>query len=502
MQPVLSPDQMRELEARYMERTGRPSLELMERAAGAIVSVIGERLCGCEGYTAAFACGPGGNGGDGYAAARLFALRGGRSVVLSATDETRLVGDAQLNCALAHETPRCFFHDVDELASLAHPDLWVDALFGIGLTRPLTGAGRALAERMAQDRSHGSIVLSVDIPSGLNGLTGQRLGQAVEADVTISFEHPKLGHLLQDGPDQCGELVVASIGIPDSLLDGLGHAFRVDRDDLIERIKPRRRNTHKGSYGHLLVVAGSRGMAGAAMLCAMAALRSGVGLATVACPESIVPMIQTRVPCAVCAPLPEQDGALSAEAAPMITELLRGKSAVAIGPGLSTRCSDDVVEAVLQCALPTVIDADALNLIAQNAGLKRKLQSHQLITPHPGEAARLLGRPVVSPYEDALALRGLGCRALLKGATTVIAGSKVYLSASGAPGMAKGGSGDALTGVIGALLAQGYDTEAAGFMGSELHGVAGEYASGASGPVSMTAEDLIAQLKEAFRLVW
>lgn len=501
MQPVLSPNQMRDLESRYMASAPLSSIDLMERAATEIVDLIRDRLSDYAVNTVAFACGPGGNGGDGYAAARLFAKLGGHSIIVPAVDPSCLTGDAKTNYTRALSTPRCRFLSPDALGALPRPALWVDAMFGIGLTRALSGTPLLLARRMAKDRGEGSILLSVDIPSGLHGLTGENLGEAVEADITISFEHAKLGHFLADGPELTGELIIPSIGIPDDLLTGK-EALRVEFDDLAPIRAPRRRNTHKGTYGHLLLIAGSRGMAGAAMIAAMAALKSGVGLLTIACPESLLPILQTAVPCAMCLPLPERDGALTDDAINLLREAIPGKRAIAIGPGLSTRASSSVLELVLESELPSVIDADALNLLSQNPNLRALLRPRHIITPHPGEAARLLGRSITSPFDDAMSLHKMGCTALLKGATTVIAGERVYLSTSGTPGMAKGGSGDALTGIIGSLLAQGYSPDAAAYIGSELHGLAGECAAARVGPVCMSATDLVDHLREAFQLVY
>ncbi len=498
MLPVVSPEQMRALEARHFQ-TGAPPIQLMERAATGLVDVIEERLSGCPGHAVCFACGPGNNGGDGYAAARLFADRGGRAIVISAADEARLRGDAQANCRRAHDTPRVFFHDVNALDGLPKPDLWVDALFGTGLNKPLEGVYNRLIRRMALDRANGALVIAVDIPSGVSGQSGEALGEALCADVTVTFEHRKLGHFLLDGVEAAGELHVHPIGIHDTPGDA---ARLVELDDLQALIKPRRRNSHKGDYGHLLIVAGSRGMAGACVLAATAATRGGAGLVTVACPASLLYIVQIRVPCAMCVPLPEADGALSSEAAPMLKQILPGKAAVAIGPGLSGFASEAVVEAVLTSRLPAVFDADALNLISRSPVLKALLSPHHILTPHPGEAKRLLGRALTDPVSDAQALRALGPVALLKGATSVIAGDRTYLSISGHPGMARGGSGDVLTGLIGALLAQGHPPEQAAYMGSELHGRAGECAAARMGEIAMTAEDIIAEFKEAFRLVW
>ncbi len=486
MRELLSPDQMRGLEREYMERSGVPSIELMERAAEAVVSVMARILGRCEGHRAHFVCGPGGNGGDGYAAARLFAARGGRAVVISAEDEAELRGDAKANCQRAHDTPRCFFHDAADLASLPAPDIWVDALFGIGLTRPLDAASLPLVRRMNADGR----VLAVDIPSGLNGQTGRALGEAVRADWTITFEREKLGHFLQDGPDLCGELSVHTIGIPREMMPNEA-ALLVEGADIAPLLLPRKRNSHKGDYGRVLIVAGSVGMAGACAIAAQAALRTGVGLVTVACPEPVVPVVQLLAPCATCLPLPAEDGAISAGAAPILREALRAFDACAVGPGLSRSCAPEVIEAVLCSGKPTVVDADALNLISESDALRAMLQSHHVITPHPGEAARLLGRTAADPVRDALALRGFGCAALLKGAATVIAGGEVHISCSGTPGMAKGGSGDALTGIILALLGQGKKPDEAAWLGALLHGQAGVRAARDVGEASMTAVDLV-----------
>lgn len=500
MRQVLSPDQMRALEARYFAG-GSPSYRLMERAASALVDVLEARLGKCEGHCAYFACGPGNNGGDGYAAARLFAGRGGRAGVISLSSEEMLTGDARENCLRAHRTPRVYFRAADELDALETPDIWVDAMFGIGLSRPLSGLYREMAQRMARDRTAGARVAAVDIASGLSGQTGLVLGDsAVQADFTVTFEREKLGHMLGEGPEYTGELIVRSIGLP-SLLVPADASLLVEARDLEGRFPPRRRNSYKNMYGHLLLIAGSRGMAGAAILSARSALRAGAGLVSVAAPESIVPMIQSCAPCAMCLPLPEREGAVAPEAAPLIAQALEGKQAVAIGPGLSNRCAPEAVRAALESQAGAVIDADALNIVAREPSLFKLLCERHLLTPHPGEAARLLGRPVDDPVRDARELRQrTGAHVLLKGATTVIASGKTYLSTSGTPGMATGGSGDVLTGLCAALLAQGRTPDEALWLGSQIHGMAGERAANALGEICMNAGDIIAYFPEVFAL--
>lgn len=497
MELILTPGQMRDLEARYMALTGTASIHLMERAAQAVARWAME-LAGGPGRTAIFVCGRGGNGGDGFAAARLYAQAGGRALALPLYGREGLSPDAQVNCQRALSTAGVAFVEMGDLAKLEIPALWVDAVFGIGLSRPLDGLCQRVFARMEQDRLAGAKVLAVDIPSGLDGLTGRADPHSVRATHTITFQCAKAGHCLGDGLDLCGQLKIAPLGIPQDMLpgDALRRAIPQAARQLLP---PRSRNSHKGHFGHLLLVVGSRGMAGAALMAAQAALRSGVGLVTVACPESLLSIVQTGAPCAMALPLPEREGAIAQEAAPLLRQALMGKQAVALGPGLSRRAHPQAIEAVLQSPLPAVVDADALNLVALSPGLKALLSPRHLITPHPGEAARLLGQAVVSPLEAAKALAALGPTVVLKGAGTVIVGQAGgYLHTGGCAGMAKGGSGDVLTGMLGALLARGMAVEEAAWAGVALHGLAGEEAARQLGQTAMTPWDMIDCLKRVW----
>jgi len=499
MKPLITPAQMRAMEQRFFAETGTASIDLMERAAEALCAAIVARFG--PGKTAYFACGPGGNGGDGYACARLYAKTGGRCALFPAAPAKAPDAVANRERALALGIPE-YAPD----AAVPAPDIWVDALYGTGLSRPPEGPAAELIRRMNAERLPGAKVIAVDIPSGLDGLTGAAFEPCVRADLTVTFQFEKTGHWLADGLDACGAIEAADIGIPDEFHPEAMAAL-VGREDALSALPPKPRNAHKGMNGHLLVVAGSVGMAGAAALCAKAALRSGAGLVTVASPTSIVPVVQTLAPCAMAIPLPERDGAISPEAVAMLEAALAGKDAVACGCGLSRRAAPQAVKLLLECGLPALFDADALNLIAADPALKALLRPHHLITPHPGEAARLLGRRVTDPLADALALAELGCTPLLKGATSVIpVAGQPWLSASGCAGMAKGGSGDVLTGLTGALMAQ-YAAASAKLAGirlalcaafaSELHGRAGEIAQQRVGIRGMCAEDLIDALPEA-----
>ena len=499
MRPLITPAQMRDMEQRYFAETGTPSIDLVEVAARALVVSIARRykldkLVG-------FACGPGGNGGDGYACARMYAKIGGRCALFPS--EPPRTPDAIRNRERALEMgiPELRLEDLG-----ASPDIWVDALYGTGLSHAPEGYAAELIERMNADRARGSAVVAADIPSGLNGRSGAAYTPCVKADCTVTFQFEKTGHALADGPEVCGEIEVADIGIPEAFFPA-GMAALMEPGDVTAALPKKPRNAHKGMNGRLLIVAGSVGMAGAAALCAQSALRSGVGLVTLACPTSVIPIVQTLAPCAMALPLPKRDGAIAPEAVKALTPALASADAVVCGCGLSRRAAPEVLRLILQSDVPALLDADGLNLIAEHADLKALLRPHHLITPHPGEAARLLGRRLEDPLEDAPALRALGCAALLKGATTLIpTEDRVLLSASGGPGMAKGGSGDALSGLAGGLMAQcaaagtpmtGDALALCAAVASEIHGRAGELAQARKGVRGMCAADLVEALPEA-----
>ena len=501
MRPLITPAAMREMERRYFAETGTPSIQLMERAARALCESILRRYG--RKTRVWFACGPGGNGGDGYACARMLAERGCECALFPSEPPRSPDAAENLRRARAEGVP-----ELEIERAKGAPDVWVDALYGTGLSRAPQGRAAALIARMNADRARGSAVVAVDIPSGLDGKTGEIRQPCVRADVTCCFQFAKTGCFLGGGLDACGAVETPDIGIPPAFFPGDMAGLMTPRD-VAQALPARPRNAHKGVNGHLLIVAGSLGMAGGAALCALSALRGGCGLVTVACPASVAPILQTLAPCAMALPLADRGGALAPEAAGALKAALKGKSAVACGCGLSRRAAPGILRVLLESALPAAFDADALNLIAADAALRDLLQPHHLITPHPGEAARLLGRPLADPIEDALALRGLGCQALLKGATSVIpVDSRAVLSASGGAGMAKGGSGDCLTGLAGSLMAEwaaagregrGAARAELAAVASELHGRAGEIAQARRGVRGMCAMDIVEALPDALR---
>ncbi len=472
MRRVITPERMRALERAYMAESGTPGIVLMERAAEAIVRA----LCAMTDGGALFLCGPGNNGGDGYAAARILASQGHKAIVWALSDPETLKGDARSNML------RCVemgipVQRVTEFPAIAPEGCGavVDALFGTGLDRPLSGL---YADAVCWMNACSLPVLAVDMPSGTPELM-------VRADATVTFHRMKPTHLLFPGRNITGQVTIADIGLPENESPD---DFTVLEDaDVPLLLPPRARDAHKGDCGHALIVAGSFGMAGAAALCAEAALRGGTGLVTVACPAEVVATVQALVPCAMCV-TPEH-----------LPDVVRSKSAAAAGPGLGSAPEvGDMLRLLLEAKTPQIWDADALNWLGKNPAT---LGGQFVITPHPGEAARLLGVSTPDIIRDPIAAaerlyQKYGATVLLKGATTVIIGAEGRaLNITGTPGMATGGSGDVLSGIIAALLAQGLSSFDAARVAAFLHGKAGEAAATLRGIRSMTAGDLLAALR-------
>lgn len=480
----IKPAEMKALETRFMEENGIPGALLMEHAAQGVVDAIARYT---DKGAVVFLCGPGNNGGDGYAAARLWAARGGKAHVYEVTADVR--GDALVNRSLARMTSGVTFHDDAE--PLPDAAVYVDALFGTGLARSLDGIAARLLHRV-KDRIEfaNKPVIAVDIPSGIDGTTGEVLGlEILPATETVTFHRIKQGLLLGDAPDYAGKLTVQPILIPldgdlDSEYDGLELLEPRNLDDDYFR---RPQICHKGDFGHVVLFCGSRGMAGAAALCANAAIRSGAGLTTILCRESLLPILQVLAPGAMCTVLPERDGLLQPEAVDIARRALERADAACIGCGLGQ--TSDVMPILRLFAgadCPVVWDADALNLLAKTDGFF-PLKEDDVITPHPGEAARLLDCEIEDVTGDTLAaldrLHELcGCTVLLKGARSLITdGMFTWCNLFTSPALAKGGSGDVLAGIITALLARRLPLASKGRMlsdqaaayGALIHGLAG-----------------------------
>jgi ADP-dependent NAD(P)H-hydrate dehydratase / NAD(P)H-hydrate epimerase len=492
-----------------MEEYGIPGIVLMENAGLRVVEAA--RASGPH-KKIVILVGPGNNGGDGLVAARH--LRGEADVsVWLAADADSCRGDALTNLTILTRLghPLCLLKQDSDLsvleAELKGADLVIDALLGTGTTREVSGVLAAAIRAVNLADKH---VLSVDIPSGICADSGRVLGEAVRATRTVTFGLPKRGLLLFPGASYAGCLETVDIGLPPQLLSVPGLALLTE--PTVRGLLPRRPpDGHKGTFGTVLLVGGSPGMTGAAVLAARAALRGGAGLVTAACPLSVQPVVAAMMAEATTLPLPEnRRGYLQAESLYPLRKKWQSCAAVAVGPGLSTDADIMPVLAGImrECPLPLVLDADALTLLARQPELADIREAGTVLTPHPGEAARLLGSTSTKVQEDRLgAVQALALRyrsvVVLKGAHTLVAdtGGAIVLNTTGNSGMATGGSGDVLTGLIASLLAQGLGPFDAARAAVYLHGVAGDLAAALLGEEAMTAGDLLEHIPGAYQSI-
>lgn len=488
---------------------GIPGIVLMETAAARCVEYIAEKFGPVGARRIAVVCGKGNNGGDGLAIARQLYVRfRPRELwVTLACDPGELRGDAAANLAMLRACGLRETRTIPQHARTA--DLVVDAVLGTGLKG--AASGEALeAIRAINGEFPLAKVLAVDIPSGLSGDSGEIPGEYVRADATVTFTAPKVCHALAPAANLMGDLRVAGIGSPESLYeeDAAIDLALVTRESVARLFAPRARDANKGRFGHVLIVAGSRGKSGAAAMAGMAAMRAGAGLATVACPESAAGMVAARCPELMTEPLPETaSGTLSREAGGRICELAAARSVVAIGPGIGTdQETREVVRRVFEeLDRPVVVDADALNCLAgwhwRGGGRVR------VLTPHPGEMSRLTARPIPEIQAARVAAaRGLarerGVTVVLKGegTLTAFADGRVWVNPTGSPAMATGGSGDILTGMLAGLMAQfPGDTDLAAAGAVYLHGLAGELAARDLMEQPVMATDLLRYFSEGIR---
>ena len=508
---LLSVAGMRELDRRAVEEHGLAVDILMEVAGSALAreALSLRRAAGRRGPVV-FLCGGGHNGGDGMVAARHVSAAGVAARVLFWADRARLGPEpsAQLTLLPAAGVPLAESPSPTELAlELGEAGVIVDCLLGTGFhgtVRP------PLPDVMAQANVAAAPVLAADIPSGLSGDVGEGpQGPCIRARRTICFGAVKAGLFTEPGRGFAGTVVCEPLGIPTAAWSGLDVLRGCEAADAATLLPPRRPAGHKGTYGTVLAIVGATGLAGAAALCAEAALRSGAGLCQVACPAPVAATVGAHLAEATARPLPaDPDGLLGAEAVERLPSLLGAADAVAAGPGLGRGVG---VRAVVRRLLEVyagslVLDADGLNAVELRD--LRNASGRLVITPHPGEAGRLLGCSGADVQADRLAaVRRLAqegrCVAVLKGAGTLVAAAEhpVWVNPTGNDGMATGGSGDVLAGLIAGLCAQGAEPHAAAVAGVYVHGLAGDRAAAALGRRAMLAGDLLNRLGDAFRVL-
>lgn len=509
---VVTAAEMGNIDKLAVEKYGIPSIVLMENAGIKVVEAVCRQLGGnVRGKAVTIFVGKGNNGGDGLVAARHLLNMGADVRVLMVADPAELKGDALTNLTIWQNLGQRVYpvHQPNGInlvkVSLLSTDLIIDAIFGTGFKGTV---GEKFARIIELINNSGLPVVAVDIPSGLGADTGIAHGSVVKATTTVTFGLPKLGLVMEGGAAVSGDLHVVDIGLPRQLLSDQGIKRHLLDDDLIKKWLPKRKPTgHKGDFGRVLVVAGSRGMVGAALLTATAVLKSGAGLVTLALPESLYSAVMGLVPEIMMLPLPEQQGAIAAEAGEIILEKLKQMDVLAIGPGLSQQpATVSMVQRLLpQVTIPTVVDADALNSLAKAEQIIEQINAPLVLTPHGGEMSRLVGKPVAEVMANRLSLvqqqaKAWGCTILLKGARTLVAEADgtLYINPTGNNGMATAGSGDVLTGLIAGLIAQGLDVGKAAAAGAYLHGKAGDLGSAQVGCRSLLAGDILQYLPQCF----
>lgn len=492
---VVTAEEMRRLDRETIEELGVPGVVLMETAGRGVVDVIA-RLVEVPGARVVVYAGPGNNGGDGFVVARHLRNRGADARVILCAPRDKVKGDARVHfeAAVRAGVPVVDATDDDDLDAAAdatsEADVVVDALLGTGLEREVTGL---FARAIGHVNAHRGVCVAVDVPSGLDADRGVPLGACVRARHTVTFAFPKRGLVTAPGFTWAGTLHVVDIGIPERLALARGVRAELLDGQLLRDLATPDPLGHKGTHGHVLVVAGSRLKGGAALLAGGAALRAGAGLVTLGVPEDALPVVQGRVP--------------ELMLHPWAPEMVERKDALAIGPGMPTAPEvRPFLRALLQTPRPLVLDADGLNHLAAEPSLLDGRPAPTVLTPHPGEAARLLGRDTAAIQADriasAVALSArFGAVVTLKGARTVVAApdGRLGICPTGNPALGTAGTGDVLTGMIGALLARGLDAYEAACAAVYWHGAAGDLAAAELAPMGLMAGDVIEALPRALK---
>ncbi|RKU27818.1 bifunctional ADP-dependent NAD(P)H-hydrate dehydratase/NAD(P)H-hydrate epimerase [Candidatus Poribacteria bacterium] len=524
---VVTAAEMRQIDQDTIEGIGIPGIVLMETAGSAIVRAIEQHYPRYQ--RIGIFVGKGNNGGDGIVIARQLAHAGRDVHLFLVSPPESFTGEAEINLQIAKRLTASFGNlqaapkgglQIETIltdtalksdANIANCELLVDAILGTGLR----GTVRSPIATVIKTINTLSIpILSVDLPSGLDADTGHPLGTCVQADRTITIGLPKRGLLVHPGAELAGELEVVDIGFPEQVVDAQNIKVNwTTTAEVSQWVPPRPSASHKGTYGRVLVVAGSTGMTGAAALASEAALRVGAGLVTLATPKHLNPILEGLLPEVMTLPLPEtESGSLSASATSAILEFAeKTKSVLAIGPGLSQH--SDTVALVHQLVgenreqglgLRMVIDADGLNALAKAPEIISLLDRDTVLTPHPGEMSRLTDTPVPTLENDRISTaqqfaNECGVTLVFKGAPTVTAGAngEAWINSTGNPGMATGGMGDVLTGVIAGLMAQGHASETAAVLGVYIHGLAGDITAEALGMHGLIASDVLKAVPKA-----
>lgn len=506
---VATSAQIAELDRRAAEEFKIPVARLMD-AAGRRVAQVAQTFLRTPGSRRVLVlAGKGNNGGDGLVAARYLRTAGCDVRVVLATTPAELSGEPARMLAGAMEVgvPILSAPPTPPAAEMGGAELIIDALFGTGFRGPVRGPAASLIE---EANRAGKPIVAVDIPSGLDADSGRWEGPCIRATATVTMGLPKIGLLVFPGAEMAGTVYVADIGYPPQLRDDSSIRTHIITADMVHALLPARRpDTHKGTYGRVLIVAGSVGFTGAAVLATLGALRAGSGLVVVGVPQSVYAIVASKITEGMPTPLPDANGGLAPNALTKIDELASIADVIAVGPGLSQASGVlRVVEGLLAGSKPVVIDADGLNVLAGHSGVLEREHAPAVVTPHPGELSRLTGISTTEIQRDRLqAARTAAGRfrsvVALKGARTVVATpeGEAFIVPTGNPGMATGGMGDVLTGAVASLIGQGLQPAQAAYAGAYLHGLAADLIADARGMAGMLASELADHLPQALRRV-
>lgn len=485
---LATPNEMKKLDRLAMEIYKIPGILLMENAALSIVSKAIEMLeSTSRGSKTVVIAGKGNNGGDAYAAARHLIQKRYPVIIISLVERSMVTGDAEsylkilesIDAHVIYATDEAYLTEIETL--LNDSALIIDGIFGTGFYGSVTGLFKSIIQLINKSRA---MVLSIDIPSGVNGETGQTGGIAVRADETVTFSLPKPGLYQYPGAFYAGKVTVADIGIPNDAINQLKlDAELTDEAFLLEHIPERAADGYKNTFGKILVITGSKGMTGAGTLAAKAAFKTGSGMVYLAVPGSLSSIYGITIPEAITIPLMDMDGFITNDNPDFLLEISESMDSIVIGPGLSSKkqVASWVKAFIERCSKPMVIDADALNIVADEPELLKTRKAATVITPHPGEFSRLTGLSADEIRSDRINLaleysRKWNVTVVLKGAGTVIATpqGKYYINATGNPVLSVAGSGDVLAGIIGSLIGQGVRHDVAAASGVYIHGRCGD----------------------------
>lgn len=499
-------EEMRKLDRMATELGNIPSILLMENAAIACVNELKKDFSLKKSRIAVF-CGKGNNGGDGLAIARhLFNM--GVKVNIYLVNGNDFSGDAAVNYDIikAMDMPVDTITDTEGFEYVIRSyDIVIDAILGTGISGAVRGVAFDVIKLINENSRY---VMSVDVPSGINSDSGEICGICVNADKTVTFAAYKIGMFMYPAADSVGEVVVAPISIPETIIESQNLQINVTDSEFVRNVIPKRsNNSQKGDYGKLLVIAGSKGMTGAAYLASEAAIKSGAGLVTLACPNSVNPILENKTTEVMTMPLSDNDGHIAYSAASLIMARVEKADAVLIGPGLG-RSQDaiEVVKTLLRGSnVPVIVDADALYAVAQNKELLKECTCDLIFTPHAMEMSRLTGLDISYIEDNRIQIshefsEETGAVLLLKGNHSIVTAPTLmqYINNTGNPGMASGGSGDVLAGIIAAFVARGVETDKAAAAGAYIHGMAGDIAKERYGVESLSANNILECLPEAF----